>query len=63
MKKEYIKPVVFSVTLLSGRILGENSGVADKPMAKTADAEIEEEKVETGIPTAFTSIWGEDEED
>lgn len=58
MKKEYIKPFVGMVMLASERLLGENSGVADDPMAK--QQEFEEE--ETGIPDTFTNIWGEEEE-
>lgn len=62
MKKEYIKPFVGMVMLASERLLGENSGVADDPMAKQQEVEVEEEK--TGIPTAFSNIWGdEDDED
>lgn len=58
MKKEYIKPFVGMVMLASERLLGENSGVADDPMAKQQELEVEEE---TGIPTAFTNIWGDEE--
>lgn len=58
MKKEYIKPFVGMVMLASERLLGENSGVADDPMAK--QQEFEEE--ETGIPDTFTNIWGDEEE-
>lgn len=62
MKKEYIKPFVGMVMLASERLLGENSGVASDPMAKQQEVEVEEEK--TGIPTAFSNIWGdEDDED
>lgn len=60
MKKEYIKPFVGMVMLASERLLGENSGVADKPMAK--EIEFEEEGIETGIPDSYTSIWGDEEE-
>lgn len=59
MKKEYIKPFVGMVMLASERLLGENSGVADDPMAK--QQEFEEE--ETGIPTTFTNVWGEEEKE
>lgn len=58
MKKEYIKPFVSMVMLASERLLGENSGVANNPMAK--QQEFEEE--ETGIPDTFTNIWGDEEE-
>ena len=60
MKKEYIKPFVGMVMLASERLLGENSGVADDPWAK--ENSFEEEKVETGIPDSYTSIWGDEEE-
>ena len=60
MKKEYIKPSVGIVLLKSDLMVLENSGVADDPMAKKQD--FEEEKEETGIPTGFTNIWGDEEE-
>lgn len=60
MKKEYIKPSVGIVLLKSDLMVLENSGVADDPMAKQQEVEVEE--VETGIPTSFTSLWGDEEE-
>ena len=60
MKKEYIKPFVGMVMLASERLLGENSGVADKPMAKEANVEVEDE---TGVPNKFSNIWGDEDED
>ena len=60
MKKEYIKPFVGMVMLASENILDENSGVADNPWAKEANVEVEEE---TGIPSNFTNIWGDKEDE
>jgi hypothetical protein len=63
MKKNYIKPSVGIVLLKSDLMVLENSGVAYDPMAKQQEVEVEEEeKVETGIPTSFTSLWGDEEE-
>lgn len=59
MKKEYIKPFVGMVMLASERLLGENSGVADDPMAKQQEVEVEEK---TGIPSNFSNIWGDEED-
>lgn len=59
MKKEYIKPFVGIVMLASERLLGENSGVADDPMAKQQEVEVEEK---TGIPSNFSNIWGDEED-
>lgn len=61
MKKIYIKPSTNLVAIASERKILENSGVASKPMAKEQEVEVEEEKVETGIPTAFTNIWGDED--
>ncbi len=61
MKKEYIKPSVGIVLLKSDLMVLENSGVADDPMAK--ETTFEEEKVETGIPDQYTSIWGDEAEE
>jgi len=61
MKKEYIKPSVGIVLLKSDLMVLENSGVADDPMAK--ENKFEEEKVETGIPDQYTSIWGDEAEE
>ena len=60
MKKEYIKPFVGMVMLASENIMDENSGVANNPWAKEANVDVEEE---TGIPTAFTNIWGDKEDE
>ncbi len=60
MKKEYIKPFVGMVMLASERLLGENSGVADDPMAKQQEVEVEEK---TGIPSNFSNIWGDKEDE
>ena len=60
MKKEYIKPFVGMVMLASERLLGENSGVADDPMAKQQEVEVEEK---TGIPSNFSNIWGDEEDE
>lgn len=61
MKKEYIKPFVGIVLLNSDLMVLENSGVANNPWAKEANVDVEEE--ETGIPTAFTNIWGDEEDE
>lgn len=61
MKKIYIKPSTNLVAIASERKILENSGVASNPMAKEQEVEVEEEKVETGIPTAFTNIWGDED--
>lgn len=60
MKKIYIKPSTDFVVIASERKILESSGVANNPLAKEADVEIEEES--TGIPTAFTNIWGDEED-
>jgi hypothetical protein len=60
MKKAYIKPFVGMVMLASERLLGENSGVADDPMAKQQEVEVEEK---TGIPSNFSNIWGDKEDE
>lgn len=62
----YIKPETVVTSLVEAFTILEASGVMDPDSldAKKTDIEKEEEeKVETGIPTAFTNIWGEDEED
>ena len=61
MKKIYIKPSTNLVAIASERKILENSGVASNPMAKQQEVEVEEEK--TGIPTAFTNIWGDEEDE
>lgn len=61
MKKIYIKPSTDFVVIASERKILESSGVANNPLAKEADVEIEEES--TGFPTAFTNIWGDEEDE
>ncbi len=62
MKRVYVKPFVedlrvdFTISLL------ESSGEIGAGDAEGKKGDFEEEKVETGIPTAFTSLWGDEEE-
>ncbi len=60
MKKIYIKPSINLVSIASERKILESSGVANKPMAKQQEVEIEEE---TGIPSNFSNIWGDEEDE
>ncbi|MBR5729170.1 MAG: hypothetical protein IKX61_03020 [Prevotella sp.] len=61
MKKIYIKPSTDFVAIASERKILESSGVANNPLAKKAEVEIEEEN--NGLPTAFKSVWDDDEEE
>lgn len=60
MKKIYVKPSADIVAIASERKILENSGVGSNPFAK--ETEFEEEN-ETGIPTTFTNVWGEEEKE
>jgi hypothetical protein len=62
MKKEYIKPSAYVLTFASDFMEGEiqdNSGVGYNPFAKETSFEEEE----TGIPTKFSNIWGDEEDE
>lgn len=64
MKRVYVKPFVEDLRIDATISLLESSGEIEAGLAEAKKGDIvEEEKVETGIPTAFTNIWGEDEED
>ena len=62
MKSMYEKPVVEVTTVLAEPFMAPSEqGVISEDMAKKG--QFEEEKVETGVPTAFTNIWSEEDED
>lgn len=57
----YEKPVVEVTTVLAEPFMAPSEqGVIGEDMSKKGDFE---EEVETGIPTAFTNIWAEDDEE
>ena len=59
MKSIYVKPVVEVTTVLAEPFMAPSEqGVIEEDMAKQQELEVEEE---TGIPTAFTNIWGDEE--
>lgn len=61
MKRVYIKPSVEDLRVDATISLLESSGEIGSGQAEGKQTDIVEEE-ETGIPTAFTKIW-EDEED
>ncbi|MBQ6202841.1 MAG: hypothetical protein IJK46_01960 [Prevotella sp.] len=68
MKMTYIKPMTLGMELSEKEtfLASSNKEQGILPPGSTMSKETnieEEEKVETAIPTAFTNIWGEDEED
>lgn len=63
MKREYIKPSVEDLRVDATISLLESSGEIGAGQAEGKQTDIVEEE-KTGIPTAFSSIWGdEDDED
>ncbi len=58
----YEKPAIEVTTIYTQALLVESEhGTISEDLAKKG--EFEEEKVETGVPTAFTNIWSEEDED
>ena len=63
MKREYIKPFVEGLRIDANISLLESSGEIGADLAEGKKGEFEEENEETGIPTAFTSIWADEEDE
>ena len=63
MKKIYVKPSMVGLKFESNYGLMEGkSGEASGTDAWAKKQVFEEEKEDSGIPTSFTNIWGDEEE-
>jgi hypothetical protein len=63
MKRVYIKPSIEGLRIDANISLLESSGEIGADLAEGKQTDIVEEE-KTGIPTAFSNIWGdEDDED
>lgn len=64
MKRVYVKPSIEGQRIDTNYgILTGASGEIDPGDAMAKNQDFEEEKEETGIPTGFTNIWGDEEEE
>ena len=66
MKKIYERPVITGLELSEREdflAASLEKGIYDPRNAMGKEGSLEEEKVETGIPSKFTSLWGDEEEE
>ena len=62
MKSMYEKPVIEVTTVYTQPLLVDSElehGVIDDDMAKKGDIE----EIETGIPSSYSNIWGDEEDE